>query len=303
MNASSPGHSRTYYAAGAKDLQNARVAIGNVAGDSIDDIVIGAPNYSPPGGQSGDGAIFVIHGSTGLPADGTTLEVVAAAPTGGTVPGTLGGAAEQRGRQIHIGDYDEVPPLDLLAGHGNLMAGGIEVFVGGTVFPSEPTIVYDLALSNDLSGGSLFLADVDGTPGVDMVVGAAGAVVSGGAGLFSVIPHGAPPHTAIDSAGTFDYLGSTGQGLGASLGVFDFDDDGDLDVIIGAGGGSGGFWDVRSTPVTADFTVSGVDQRLFGPCATAGDGVIWADVNADGNNDLILTDTGCPRAFCLFGLD
>lgn len=107
---------------------------------------------------------------------------------------------------------------------------------------------------------------------------------------------------AINSAATFDYIGGAAQAMDASLAVLDFDGDGNLDVVIGAFGGAAGFWDVKDTPIAGDFAVAGVDQRLNGPGTTGGDGVLVADVNADGKNDLILTDTGTPRAFCMFGL-
>jgi hypothetical protein len=301
VNNATAGQFRDYPVALTTDLTNARVAVGNVASDSLNDIVIGAPNYFPAGGQVADGGIFVIHGSTGLPASGTTLEVVAAAPTGRTIPGTPGGAAEQRGRQIHIGDFDGVAPLDLLAGHGNLIASGIEVFVGAGTFPGAPTTVYNLAGAGDLVGGSLFLANVNGTAGTDILVGAAAG--NGGTGIFSVIPNGTAANTAINSALTADYVGGAAQAVGSALNVFDFDGDNNVDVIIGASGGGGGFWDVKDSPIAGDFTATGVDQRLNGPGTTAGDGSVWADINADGNNDLVLTDTGSPRAFVLFGLD
>jgi hypothetical protein len=305
VNANTAGQFRNYDFAVAGDLNNARVAVGNVASDSLNDIVVGAPNFDPDGavatGIPGDGAIFVIHGSTGLAAAGTDLLVVAAAPTGRTVPGTLAAPAEQRGRQIHIGDFDGVAPLDVLAGHGNQIVAGIEIFVGAGTFPGAPTQTYNLAAAGDLVGGSLFFANVNGTAGTDILVGAAAA--NGGTGIFSVIPNGTATNTAINSALTADYVGGAAQALGSSLNVIDFDGDTNLDVIIGASGGGGGFWEVKDTPIAGDFTATGVDLRLNGPGTTAGDGVFLGDVNADGNVDIILTDTGSPRAFCLFGLD
>lgn len=299
-NAGSAAQFRNYPVALTTDLINARVAIGDVAGGSVADIVVGAPNYSPPGGQVADGAIFVIHGGATLPASGTTLEVVATAPTGQTVAGTPLGAAEQRGRQIHIGDSDGVPPLDLLAGHGNLIAGGIELFHGASTFPGAPTEVYNLLAAGDLVGGTLFLANVDGVAGTDILVGA--RAFGGGTGLFSVIPRGTASNTAINSGATFDYAGGAGEALGVSMAVFDFDGDGNLDVLVGADGGSGGWWEVKDSPITGDFAVTGVDVRLFGQGPSAGDGVIHADINGDGSDDLTMLGTGGDAAFCLFGL-
>jgi len=285
------------------DFALASVAVGNVAGDdSADDIVVGAGNYTAPSGGFGDGAIFIIYGSPILPVSGTNIELVAAAPTGRSLFGTAG-ARQLRGQVVAVGDYDGAGLLDVVAGFGDNTVGAIEVFTGSSIFPSAPTVVYDVTSNLDVYLGSLFLADVDGVAGTDVIVGAVSA--NGHDGILSIIPFGAADNTAINSASTIDYVAgaATGDLLGSAINVFDYNGDGVLDVLVGAAFGS--YVDVRYGPITADFTSTGVNQRLSAPGRYAGDAILWADINADGNRDLIITDTIGPekRAYCMFGLD
>jgi hypothetical protein len=292
---------RLYPASAAADLTGGAVLIGDVGGGpaGIDDIVIGAPNFN--NGGVGDGAIFVIYGSGSLPADASILDTQAAFTPYGTSVVGVGAGADARGQVIYVGDYDGAGLLDVVAGYGNLglNTDSIEVFPGAMPFPPAPTVTYQVGLAASLVNGSFWLADVDGTAGTDIIVGAPGALA--GVGLLSIIPNGTAASTAINSASTIDYTGGVGDALGTALSVIE-DGDGNTYVLVGATGGD--YVDVISAPITGDFTVSGVDQRLnVAGGGTAGDSIHWNDVNADGNPDLIVGDSGAGTAYCMFGLD
>ncbi|MFH0980369.1 MAG: VCBS repeat-containing protein [Planctomycetota bacterium] len=305
-NAATAGRFRLYPATTiATDFNDATAAVGDVTGDGIADIIIGAPNYFAPGGGVGDGAIFIIYGSAGLAASLTNIETVAAAPTGRSLFGTAGGGL-RRGEVIAIGDFNGAGALDLVAAFGNQVASGIEIFIGTGIFPGAPTTVYNLVAVDDMVGGSLALADVDGVAGVDVLVGAANAPAAAGDGLFTIIPNGTADNTALNSAATIDYAAgaASGEGLGTAVNVFDYNGDGNLDVLIGAvGPAPSSYVDVKYGPITGDFTVTGVNVRLSWLGGTTADQVLIGDINADGNPDLIMTDDANNDAYCLFGLD
>jgi hypothetical protein len=233
----------------AGDLLGASVAgIGDLTGDGVPDLLVGAPQDGAPD-RPGAGAAYVVAGrndGSAVPAtSAATLELLgpaAGAHTGAVVTG--------------IGDIDADGRPDLAVGSWGATAGGragngvVDVV---TSLPSAPGPI-DLAhgignlgfrivgaLPSDLTGWSVAGGgDVDGDGLPDLLVGAFGASPAGAAsgGTATLIPgHPGLAGSTIDlglHASGFEADGTAQMGAGSAVAVADVNGDGHADVIVGA---------------------------------------------------------------------
>jgi hypothetical protein len=218
---------------------------GDVNGDGLADLIIGA-READPGGDGIAGESYVVFGKT----DGTTVDLAALGSNGFRIDGSAPG--DQSGRSVSgAGDVNGDGLDDLVVG-ANVAGGGFgEAYV---VFGKADTATVDLAslgtggfrvlgfAAGDYAGRSVSGAgDVNGDGLADLVVGARGADPGGddSAGSAFVV-FGKPDSTAVDvgnlgAAGfridgidIFDYAGDSVASAG------DVNGDGLADLIVGA---------------------------------------------------------------------
>lgn len=254
----------------ANDGLGFAVATGDVNGDGIDDLLMGAPgaNFTGATPRADTGAVFVIFGAVGFPTG--TLDLA----TAGTADLSIFGQRtnDQFGSSIAVGDLggptaiadiaigapaNEGPQDDrvnggsvhVVFGDTTLGAGGGGVDIGAT---AAPVTIFGLAGS--LLGASLAIGDVNGAAPADLLVGApqasrpapnaateTGAVFffAGGTNLNPVAPATTKTFdlnsaVAAERPTVLIFGNSADDHLGASVAVGDVSNDGDLDILIGA---------------------------------------------------------------------
>ena len=174
----------TVFGASTADRLGADVAAGDVNGDGIDDIIIGAPRANN-GPLTDAGAVYIIYGSASL--SGT--KDLAANQFDVVIRGA--GALDALGRKIVTGDVNNDGFADIIAtapaadGPGNARADAGEVY-GIFGSPTLPTTIDLGALGNagftiygeaagDTLGSSVAAGDVNNDGKDDILMGADGA--------------------------------------------------------------------------------------------------------------------------------
>jgi len=296
---------------------------GDVNGDGLADVIVGAP-AADPGGSSGAGESYVVFGK----ADGTPVDLSdVAAGSGGFVINGID-QNDQAGDSVSgAGDVNGDGLDDVIVGattadpHGASGAGESYVVFGKA--DGTPVLLADVAAGSggfvingidpgDWSGATTSGAgDVNGDGLADVIVGALRATPGTFEGESYVVfgkADGTPVHLANVAAGSGgfiirgnNYMDQANRVSGAG----DVNGDGLADVIVGAPGGDYDpgesyvvFGKADGTPVhlakvatgSGGFVINGIDPN---DGAGAGEGPSGAgDVNGDGLADLIVGAAG-----------
>ena len=288
---------------------------GDVDGDGIGDLIVGATGDDDGGG--GAGAAYLLSG----PLSGTVDLSTATAK----LIGTRGSA--HAGKAVAGADIDQDGYSDVLVGSPDLLYSGLfdgaAFLVTGPVSGSLDLNGADLRLRGDSSydylGSAIdVVGDVQGDGLRGIIVGAEGDRSSGtGAGaayLFmgvvsgTLYPTDAVAGFVADAAG--DSLGSTVAGVGDTNG------DGLADLLLGAPkedstDTSAGAAYLLLGPLTGTFAVGLSDALLWGEAASDGAGTSLSgagDLDGDGYDDLVIgapgndtAGTGTGAAYLVLG--
>lgn len=233
-----------------------RVASGDVTGDGVPDIVVGAgPGAGPH--------VKIFDGTSGNLISGPLASFFAFDP------------AFSSGMYVAAGDVTGDGKADVIVAAGTAAGPHVKVFNGST----GATIASFWAFDPGFHGGIRVAAgDVDGDGKADIVVGAG---------------PGAGPHVKVFSGANFSQIRSfyafdPGFDSGIYVSAGDVNGDGRADVVVSADGGS-------NPHVTAFDVSSGAVQFAsffaYDPLFRGGVRVAVMDVNGDNHAD-ILTSTG-----------
>ena len=288
-------------AAGADVLGRSVSVVGDVDGDGLDDVLLGASGGDSGGASSGH--VYVISGVAGGTIDLSTGD--GALIYGDSADDRLGWAVS--GHPDVDGDgYGEVALGTLYDSDGAYRAGSVHVF-SGPIQPEQSVadlgVKYTGSSDEDYAGSALdWVGDMNGDGEPDLVVGAyRESSVASVSGAAYIIPG---PH---DVSGSLSTRGHTilGENWGdragvAVAGIGDVDGDGLDDIAIGAdredsGASNAGAVYVLLGPVDGDLSLEDADARYLGveENQNAGFAVAGAgDLNGDGYADLVIGGPG-----------
>ena len=236
-------------------------AAGDVNGDGIDDLIIGAPQ-GDPGGRANAGEAYVVFGRTG--GFGATLDL-------GTLTGTNGFTISG----IDAGDnagWSVASAGDLNGdGRADLVIGALYADPGGRENAGETYVVFGRA------GGFGASLDLSSMPA------SMGFTITGTAAL-NLTGHSVASAGDVNGDGIDDLL----------IGALYADGTGGVDVgetyvVFGRAGGFGGVLDLASLNGQTGFVIRGAGAEDFSGYSVSAAG----DVNGDGFDDLVI---GAPQA-------
>ena len=295
---------------------------GDVNGDGIDDVLIGALLNDSGGGAAG--AAYVVYGDDSAFGSLVNLDDIAAGTGGFKIQGETAG--DEAGPAAMAGDVNGDGFADVVIGaynnnSGGANAGAAYVVFGKSSWPAGLVNLDDVAAgtggfkiqgeaAGDVAGNGVAAAgDVNGDGIDDLILGARSNDGGGSSAGAAYVVFGTASSTTqtIDldavavGTGGFKIQGEAANRL-AGLSVAaagDVNRDGFADVIVGAtraGGGAAyvvyGSDDGPSAPVDLDAVAAGTGGFKI-VAETTGDGIGWSvaaagDVNGDGHGDLIV---------------
>jgi hypothetical protein len=234
----------------AHDKAGFSLSSGDIDGDGIDDIIIGAPGYTAELGQKSRSVTYVVYGAASI-ADSIPLP-----PSSGVGISIWGLTTDQLfGFSTASGDVDGDGKDDILIGApeadpaNRVDAGKVYIVYGSATLPhtidlSSPggvrvTSIYGID-ENDKCGLSLVSGDIVGDSRADVIIGAPDADSTGGinAGEVYVITGSLTLPSVIDLASASDVttiLGAnSGDRVGNSVVCGNINGMGKKDLLLGA---------------------------------------------------------------------
>ncbi len=277
------------------------VAVSDVNGDGIDDLIVGAPDEQVSVALTDVGRAYVFYG----PSLAVTTTLSMPTPTAGA----------DFGQAVAAGDVDGDGKAEVVVGapeaaSGTALIGRAYVFSGGTL-ALRNTLTDATPAAGDHYGWAVGVGDVDGDGKAEVVVGApeanAGAVVGGG----RVHVYTAPALTSVQTL--FEPTPETGANLGETVALGDINGDGRADIAAGIpdakalGINDSGECAVFFAPSFASSVVLGEPVVELG--ADFGFSEAIGDVDGDGFGDVVIGaqdstangEADAGEAFVFFG--
>ncbi|MDP6934256.1 MAG: integrin alpha, partial [Myxococcota bacterium] len=287
---------------------SAGLALGDLDGDGLLDLALGAPKDDTAGIDFG--AVHVVAGGS-LPAEldlPTDADLVLTGPTGSTKP--------RAGAPVAIGDLDGDGYEDLLVGAplddvAAADAGAVYLWVGHAgVWGADESLddadaVWTGSFAWDQAGQEVALGDMDGDGAEELLIGAPYADDGASNGGVAYLLAGGSWSGSQDLSSVCDAVvqGTSGDDrLGQVLSVADLDGDGAGDLLVGVpyadqGASDGGVlaWFSGASALAGMVTLGDADGMVYGTTTSAnvGGSVTHRDMNLDGVEDLVV---GAPNA-------
>lgn len=291
----------------ASDDRLSVLAVGDVTNDGVSDLILGAYLNDSNGTNSGE--VYVVAGGSSLATSSTiTLSSasIAARIAGPSANAVVGLAAA-------VGDLDGDGINDLVvsaANHstdGRTRNGRVYVLSGpvsGTIsLDSAARTIFVGEANHVLYGTDLDVANVVGSSGADLVVGAAqgseGVQQTGNVHVWEGPLSSGTIDTAV-SGSTYDIYGASLDYVGGAVAVGDANGDGFADILFGAGLADG-VGDARNASGEVGLVIGGSSGRVdwpvyLAPFRISGEAAIdllgymresvtMGDLNGDGRAD------------------
>ncbi|MCC6831103.1 MAG: FG-GAP repeat protein [Thermoleophilia bacterium] len=290
---------------------------GDVNGDGIGDVLVGAPSAT----AGGVNRAYVVWGTAG--SANVTVDLAGLGTAGFAITGL--GTGQRTGLAVTgVGDLDGDGRADIAVGtdddrNGRTDSGSVHVIFGKTTSTAVDLTALgaggfriDGPEAGALASRALAAGDVNGDGRADLVIGAPGTDDASGADAGAVyVVYGTAGAADIDLAALSPAHGwritgpVAGVRAGVSVAAGDIDGDGDADVVLGTGladnngrTDSGSAWVVFGGPSGGDVDLADLGSRGFRiDGAAAGDGAgpvaVAGDMNDDNRAEVVV---GAPGA-------
>lgn len=262
------------------------LAIGDFDGNSVDDLIVGAPANDSNGAYSGEACIQL------GPVSGTHSLADADACIRGERAESYAGA------RLATGDFDGDGSVDIaVTAWQDSAFNGVVYLERG--FTSGISVLSDLDASwtgeaaSDWAGTSLATGDWDGDGLDDVMIGAPYNDAAGrtGAGAAYVVPGSSSGAASLSTASVILLGENEADAAGRSVVMADFDADGSTDLVVGAWSydRNAGAAYVLYGPVSGVFDLSGADVKFEGePNSQAGYALAAGNIDGEGGDDLLI---------------
>jgi hypothetical protein len=290
---------------------------GDLDGDGLMDLVVGAPMDDSNGLNAGSVHVFLAAGSLASGSDlvASNADVIL---VGVDAQGRFGAA-------VATADLNDDGDEDLIVGAPGAGGGGAVYIFNGPLVPGSMSaddadhVIWGEGVDasesrvSDRFGQTICVRDTDGDGAVDLIVGAPGKdadvagpletadvgavyIVSGGAGMAA--------SAAASGAGVILMGENPGDLFGTAAGLGDFNADGEVDLFVGAPGAStqmpSAHWDGGAVflwlgPLSTSGSTSDSDASYYmlDQSSAMGSAIEVGDIDGDGYDDLV---TSAPFA-------